>query len=467
MPVRTASRGPTPRWAARRRPRARHVFIGSFICLALVTIAFRMTAQQLVNASEITIERFALTRPMGDGAEASIDAKLVLPRIGFGAALRGTELVLNYRDQPCGRLTAREPILLGDGGEARFQLHGALSVTEFGVFKQLAGELLVAPNLTLGLRGGLTLGVPPLPLPVGAVLEREVAMKGASGLDVRIVHFSFRDGQPREFPGRPSPLPLVLEIHVEVNNPSSFDFSPLGQLQLGIASASGLRFAMVRTDSNVDLPPGMSNLSLSGELAVADEDLERFGPLLGDYIQGQEIPLQSIFLSSTEPLYHKALGGIPITAALPGLLTNNQPARIFERVKLDINAFEDAYSLARRRDLHDYCYIEGTNPLNVSLTFYKIEVDIFYDGEWIGDVHVPWLDTPINMSAYQQRYTPPVRFPVRLSASTTTVLSMFERLMLPNGLIYVDVAVNLTFSAGNQVYTMPHYDTGVEVSLHL
>ena len=110
------------------------------------------------------------------------------------------------------------------------------------------------------------------------------------------------------------------------------------------------------------------------------------------------------------------------------------------------------------------------------------------------------------MSAYQQRYTPPVRFPVRLSASTTTVLSMFERLMLPNGLIYVDVAVNLTFSAGNQVraappeqtstparatcfgsppvhgpqptpsdralapaqvYTMPHYDTGVEVSLHL
>jgi len=136
----------------------------------------------------------------------------------------------------------------------------------------------------------------------------------------------------------------------------------------------------------------------------------------------------------------------------------------------------------------------GTNPLNVSLSFYKIEVDIFYDGEWIGDVHVPyvppqptthpqrtppprhnphphpasrWLDTPINMSAYQQHYTPPVRFPVRLSASTTTVLSMFERLMLPNGLIYVDVAVNLTFSAGNQVYTMPHYDTGVEVSLHL
>jgi len=56
---------------------------------------------------------------------------------------------------------------------------------------------------------------------------------------VRIVHFSFRDGQPREFPGRPSPLPLVLEIHVEVNNPSSFDFSPLGQLQLGIAPSSG------------------------------------------------------------------------------------------------------------------------------------------------------------------------------------------------------------------------------------
>ena len=48
---------------------------------------------------------------------------------------------------------------------------------------------------------------------------------------MRIVHFSFRDGQPREFLGRPGPLPLVLEIHVEVNNPSSFDFSPLGQLQ--------------------------------------------------------------------------------------------------------------------------------------------------------------------------------------------------------------------------------------------
>ena len=63
------------------------------------------------------------------------------------------------------------------------------------------------------------------------------------------------------------------------------------------------------------------------------------------------------------------------------------------------------------------------------------------------------------MSAYQQRYTPPVRFPVRLSASTTTVLSMFERLMLPNGLIYVDVAVNLTFSAGNQVRAAPPEQT--------
>ena len=38
---------------------------------------------------------------------------------------------------------------------------------------------------------------------------------------------------------------------------------------------------------------------------MADEDLPAFGPMMGDYIQGREIPLQNVFLSSTEPLYHK------------------------------------------------------------------------------------------------------------------------------------------------------------------
>ena len=90
-----------------------------------------------------------------------------------------------------------------------------------------------------------------------------------------------------------------------MHNPSSFDFSPLGQLELGIASEAGLRFAMVRTEGNVDLPPGVSLLHLRGELVVADEDLVAFGLVLGDYIQGVDIPLQNIFLSSTEPLYHK------------------------------------------------------------------------------------------------------------------------------------------------------------------
>lgn len=62
----------------------------------------------------------------------------------------------------------------------------------------------------------------------------------------------------------------------------------------------------VRTNGEVDLPPGKSHLHLRGELVVANEDLAAFGPMMGDYIQGREIPLQNVFLSSTEPLYHKA-----------------------------------------------------------------------------------------------------------------------------------------------------------------
>jgi len=57
-------------------------------------------AQQLVNASQLSIERFALTRPMGDTALASVDATLSMPRLRFGAALRGTTLILRYNEQP-------------------------------------------------------------------------------------------------------------------------------------------------------------------------------------------------------------------------------------------------------------------------------------------------------------------------------------------------------------------------------
>lgn len=203
-------------------------------------------AQSLVDASELSIERFALTRPMGDTAEASVDATLSMPRLSFGAALRGTQLILKYGESPVGTLTAGNWIPLGYGGEVKLTLAGLISVTHYDAFKHLAAHMILHDNLTLGLRGGLTLGVPPIPLPVGAALVREVALRGAAGLGLHITYFSFRDGLPEEFPERIAPLPLMLEIEVEVHNPSSFDFSPLGQLQLGIASESGLRFAMVR-----------------------------------------------------------------------------------------------------------------------------------------------------------------------------------------------------------------------------
>lgn len=450
----------------RWRRRARHALVASVACFAFVCIAGRLTAQYLVNASELTIERFALTRPDGDTAEASVDATLSMPRLSFGAALRGTTLILKFNEDPVGTLTAGNWIPLGHGGEVKLTLAGLISVTHFDAFKQLAAEMLLQPNLTLGLRGGLMLGVPPIPLPVGAALEREVGLRGASGLGLRITYFSFRDGQPDEFPGLPSPLPLMLDIEVEVHNPSSFDFSPLGQLELGIASETGLRFAMVRSDGNVDLPPGSSLLQLHGELRVADDDVHDFGPLLGRYIMGEDIRLQNVFLSSTEPLYHKALGGIPLHATLPGL-PGGKHTRIFNRVMLMINPAANAWELAQHGDLHDWCWIDGTNPLNVSLSFYEISVNIFFENQFVGDVIVPWLERPINMSAYEQNFVPDMKFPVRLRAPAGTLLVMLERLLIPNGVVHVDLQINLTFAAGNQIYTMPHFDRGVEIKLQL
>jgi hypothetical protein len=220
-------------------------------------------AQNLVDASELSIERFALTRPMGDTAEASVDATLSMPRLSFGAALRGTQLILRYGEEPVGTLTAGNWIPLGYGGEVKLTLAGLISVTHYDAFKHLAAHMILHDNLTLGLRGGLTLGVPPIPLPVGAALVREVALRGAAGLDLQITYFSFRDGLPEEFPERAAPFPLMLEILVEVHNPSSFDFSPLGQLQLGIASESGLRFAMVRARPGPSRTPRSRRFLLS------------------------------------------------------------------------------------------------------------------------------------------------------------------------------------------------------------
>lgn len=191
----SASRPPAPRALAPAAPAARELQLP---CRPLTTVPAllcgraRAQAQYLVNASELTIERFALTRPDGDTAEASVDATLSMPRLSFGAALRGTTLILKFNEDPVGTLTAGNWIPLGHGGEVKLTLAGLISVTHFDAFKQLAAEMLLQPNLTLGLRGGLMLGVPPIPLPVGAALEREVGLRGASGLGLRITYFSVR-----------------------------------------------------------------------------------------------------------------------------------------------------------------------------------------------------------------------------------------------------------------------------------
>jgi len=68
----------------------------------------------------------------------------------------------------------------------------------------------------------------------------------------------------------------------------------------------------------------------------------------------------------------------------------------------------------------------------------------------VGNVNLPSLETPVRMTPFQQNYVPDCRFPVRLRAPTGTLLGMFERMMIPNGAIYVDMKINLTFTAGDR-----------------
>jgi len=171
-------------------------------------------------------------------------------------------------------------------------------------------------------------------------------------------------------------------------------------------------------------------------------------------------------LTARAPDDPQALGGIPLKAKLPGLKGGNR-SRIFERVLLRINPAANAWELARHGDLHDEALVIATNPLNVSLSFYAMDVDFFYEGKWVGDVRIPSLPTPIWMAPYEANFMPDVRFPVRLSAPTGTLFTMLERMLVPGGSIYVDMQLNLTFAAGNQIYSMPHSDYGVEVKLHL
>lgn len=134
---------------------------------------------------------------------------------------------------------------------------------------------------------------------------------------------------------------------------------------------------------------------------------------------------------------------------------------------LMINPAANAWELARHGDLHNEALIIATNPLNVSLTFYAMDVDFFFEGKWVGDVKVASLPQPILMPPYAKNFMPDVRFPVRLSAPTGTLFTMLERMMVPGGAVYVDMQLNLTFAAGNQIYRMPHSDYGVEVKLRL
>jgi hypothetical protein len=322
-----------------------------------------------------------------------------------------------------------------------------------------------------------------------------VTVQGANGLDVVFKRFTLTDGEPlpgcprqptlpHPTPPEPQPSdlleageeaaststahsvppecaadrPLHVELEVSVSNPSSFEFQPLGALELVVQDQDLVTFATCRTADAVWLPRGDSTILLRGSIAVAPGTEPQFSAALTSYLAGHRTRLSATFSHLSNQLYHSALAGLTVPAILPGL----PDARLFRSVGLILDPGWNMIQLALGTELNDGARLHVQNPLNLTVSVLGLSAVVEYGDELIARVQMSVIDPPIVMAPLWAG-TPDLVFPVKLSAPMPTLETLLAQLAL--GGVEVGLVANITVRVGNTTNIVGYAQDRVRVFL--
>jgi len=254
-------------------------------------------------------------------------------------------------------------------------------------------------------------------------------------------------------------------LWVDVSNPSSFGFAPLGRLGLRVHTLDGAAIASVYTLDTFVLPRNSSLLRLSGLVDVDPFDISatsRFQSLLGNFTSGVDSRLQALVSSVSLPLYDGALRATALECMLPGL---HSP--MIERIAMEVDYAAAASSVVWGLGaLEVGAYLLLHNVFNASIELRKMAVRAYKGDVLMATVDVAFdprdLDydwerglSTIVLSPDQELLTDRT-VPSKVCGPIPDVNAMLATLQA-GGEALLDVEGTLTIAAGNLFLPEVHY----------
>uniref|UniRef100_A0A7S3WS95 Uncharacterized protein n=1 Tax=Emiliania huxleyi TaxID=2903 RepID=A0A7S3WS95_EMIHU len=352
----------------------------------LLLVSAPVTAQLIVDSSELTVGLCEVSDPAADSAQVVCAVTARVPSLPMRVTADGTTARASRSAGGTSLGTLTVPAVdFGYGGDVALTLGGEMRVTSLQALREFAAEAQASEEVSLRLEAPLLLRFG-LMLSLPVTLRKWLPLRGAQSFPNHILSVDISDADPgggrERFPG--TRLPNVISLTAEVRNPSSFALRPLGALNLSVHTPDGALVGRLSSNASAPLllPSGASVQRLRGVLVAEKEaGLEAASRLLSDHLSGRPSHLYGVVESVSTPLYDSLFAGMRLHTTLPGL-----QAPLLDRVEVvvDSRRLVDWANPLDGRPLVLDAYLAISNPLAASFAVMRIDSHIFYNDQRVG-----------------------------------------------------------------------------------
>uniref|UniRef100_A0A7S3T6F7 Uncharacterized protein n=1 Tax=Emiliania huxleyi TaxID=2903 RepID=A0A7S3T6F7_EMIHU len=446
----------------------------------LLLVSAPVTAQLIVDSSELTVGLCEVSDPAADSAQVVCAVTARVPSLPMRVTADGTTARASRSAGGTSLGTLTVPAVdFGYGGDVALTLGGEMRVTSLQALREFAAEAQASEEVSLRLEAPLLLRFG-LMLSLPVTLRKWLPLRGAQSFPNHILSVDISDADPgggrERFPG--TRLPNVISLTAEVRNPSSFALRPLGALNLSVHTPDGALVGRLSSNASAPLllPSGASVQRLRGVLVAEKEaGLEAASRLLSDHLSGRPSHLYGVVESVSTPLYDSLFAGMRLHTTLPGL-----QAPLLDRVEVvvDSRRLVDWANPLDGRPLVLDAYLAISNPLAASFAVMRIDSHIFYNDQRVGrmqlvlDASDPEYDArldgpalaPIVVSPRQQLVTGRP-YPCIVEGSLATINQM-QTEMRQHGTVTVVARSELKIGSGDFFTTISYDQPAVSVVPH-
>ena len=405
------------------------------------------------------------------------------------ATLGSNELLIEHDGNKVGTLKSM-PVQLGGGGYMKRKLIGSLVVDDREAFAGLAKDVIFADKFNIEVSGVIaielrgtengcflkksmceTIGSFRID---GVKFAQSIQLNGAQGLLPTLHNFRLSDLPSSQIAGR-----ALILIDAKIQNPSSFVLGGLGEVGVDVhtdldpnahdddesnENAMGVQFATVKTDKSFHLPRGESPwFTVKGQISVAERehDLIETARVLDNFLTGNVTQLLARVRTLELPFFSVAAAGTPLRAPLPGLVRTQN---IIQMVYVSLDVPQALLSLtAGINSLTQNAQVEVLNPLDCTIYVTGIVAEVFYDGEHVGDVNLPYLGGNSILVPPLALYRSSAWVEIELNGNPLTLARMLQTMATEPAL--VDLDARLTVRVGGAEPILKYLQHNVKVGL--